>query len=40
MSIEVDASIGLAEWHPGETMEEVIEQADASMYSDKKESRR
>jgi diguanylate cyclase (GGDEF)-like protein len=40
LSILVDASIGLAEWHPGETMEEVIEQADASMYHDKKKSRR
>jgi diguanylate cyclase (GGDEF)-like protein len=40
LNIEVDASIGLAEWHRGETMEEVIEQADAAMYRDKKESRK
>lgn len=40
LSIEVDASIGLGEWHPGKTMEEVIEQADASMYRNKKDSRK
>jgi diguanylate cyclase (GGDEF)-like protein len=39
LSILVDASIGLAEWHPGETMEEVIERADADMYRSKKDSR-
>jgi PleD family two-component response regulator len=36
----VDASVGLAEWHPGETMEEVIEEADAAMYRNKKDSRK
>ena len=40
LSILVDASIGLAEWHQGETMEEVLEQADGSMYRDKKDSRK
>jgi diguanylate cyclase (GGDEF)-like protein len=40
LSILVDASIGLAEWHQGETMEEVLEQADGSMYRNKKDSRK
>ena len=40
LSILVEASIGLAEWHPGKTMEEVIEDADAAMYRDKKNSRK
>ena len=39
LSILVDASIGLAEWRPGQTMEEVIEAADAAMYSNKRDSR-
>ena len=40
LSILVDASIGLADWHQGQTMEEVLEQADGSMYRDKKDSRK
>lgn len=33
--LSLSASIGLAEWKPGETMEEVLRQADASMYEEK-----
>ncbi len=40
LSVLVDASIGLAEWRPGQTMEDVIEEADATMYRDKKDSRK
>jgi diguanylate cyclase (GGDEF)-like protein len=37
--LQVDASIGLAERLPGETMKELIERADAEMYRDKAASR-
>ena len=40
LTILVDASIGLAGWHQGETMEEVLEQADGSMYRNKQDSRK
>src|SRR5208282_543018 len=33
---QVDAAIGLADWHAGETMDQLIAQADAAMYLDKK----
>jgi diguanylate cyclase (GGDEF)-like protein len=33
--VHVDASIGVARWQPGETIQEVIEHADAAMYQDK-----
>jgi diguanylate cyclase (GGDEF)-like protein len=36
VKIKLDASIGLAEWQPKETIQQVIERADAAMYSDKK----
>jgi diguanylate cyclase len=39
LSILVEASIGLAEWHPGQTIEELIEEADADMYRNKRDSR-
>jgi diguanylate cyclase (GGDEF)-like protein len=37
--LEVDASIGLAEHLPGETMKAVLDRADAGMYRDKASSR-
>lgn len=36
VQVYMDASIGLAEWHPGESMQVVIAHADQSMYQDKK----
>jgi diguanylate cyclase (GGDEF)-like protein len=35
IDVVVDASIGVAEWAPGETMLQVISRADAEMYRDK-----
>jgi diguanylate cyclase (GGDEF)-like protein len=34
--IQVDASIGVVQWRQGETMQQLIAEADAAMYSDKK----
>jgi PleD family two-component response regulator len=36
----VDASIGVAEWRTGETIQQVIEEADTAMYVEKNRSRR
>jgi diguanylate cyclase (GGDEF)-like protein len=38
VKIPVVASVGLAQWEPGKTAKQVVEQADAAMYRDKKES--
>jgi diguanylate cyclase (GGDEF)-like protein len=38
--VHVEASVGLAEWLPGKTAKEVIEQADTAMYLDKQASRK
>ena len=35
IKVHVDASVGLAQWKPGETMQQVIERADAAMYQQK-----
>jgi PleD family two-component response regulator len=35
----VNASIGVAEWAPGETMLQVVSRADAEMYRDKSKSK-
>jgi GGDEF domain-containing protein len=35
----MDASLGLAEWREGITMQEVVAEADAAMYRDKNKSR-
>lgn len=40
VQIQLDASIGVAEWHLGESVEQVIENADAAMYLDKDHSRK
>ena len=40
LKVEVTAAIGLAQWSSGMTMKQVIEQADAAMYRDKRESRK
>jgi GGDEF domain-containing protein len=34
----LDAAIEFAEWHPGETMQQVIVEADAAMYRDKSQA--
>jgi diguanylate cyclase (GGDEF)-like protein len=38
--IRIDASLGVAEWHPGETMQQVFENADNAMYIEKNVSRK
>ncbi|HUD23100.1 MAG TPA: GGDEF domain-containing protein [Acidobacteriaceae bacterium] len=40
LKVDVDASIGVAQWLPGKNVHQVIEQADAAMYLDKKQSRK
>jgi diguanylate cyclase (GGDEF)-like protein len=40
LTVKVSASIGLAQWLPGKTVRKVLEEADASMYLDKKTSRK
>lgn len=35
LKVPVDASIGVAQWEAGQTMQEVIERADSMMYRDK-----
>jgi len=34
--VRVDAAIGLAEWNPNETAQQLIERADSAMYEDKR----
>ena len=36
LKVRLDASIGVAEWQAGETLQQVIERADVAMYKDKK----
>jgi len=38
-NVYMDASIGLAPWTPGETMQQLIAKADAAMYQDKQKPR-
>jgi diguanylate cyclase (GGDEF)-like protein len=40
ITVAVSAAIGLAQWLPGKTVKKVIEEADASMYKDKKNARK
>jgi diguanylate cyclase (GGDEF)-like protein len=40
VTIKMDASIGLAQWAPGETVQNVTEHADAAMYREKKQGRK
>jgi hypothetical protein len=39
IKINLDASIGVAQWQPGETVLQITERADASMYGVKELSR-
>jgi len=36
ITVTVSAAIGLAQWLPGKTVQQILEEADASMYLDKK----
>ena len=36
VKVSLDASIGVAQWQPGETMQQIIERADSAMYREKK----
>jgi diguanylate cyclase (GGDEF)-like protein len=40
LKVDVTAAVGVAEWSPGMTMKQVIAQADAAMYRDKRESQK
>jgi diguanylate cyclase (GGDEF)-like protein len=40
IKIRMDASIGVAQWQPGESAQQVIERSDAAMYKDKKLSKK
>jgi diguanylate cyclase (GGDEF)-like protein len=40
IDLQVSASIGIAEWSPGETIDQVVAKADANMYENKKSNRR
>lgn len=39
LEVQLDASIGVADWHPGETIDQVLENADRAMYLEKNRSR-
>ncbi len=39
VKVQVEAAVGLAEWVPGETMEEMLKRADTAMYEDKRTGR-
>jgi len=36
VKVNIDAAVGMAQWHAGETLQQLIERADSAMYSDKK----
>ncbi len=40
VDFQLKASIGFADWHPGETIEQVIENADKAMYAQKSVARK
>jgi diguanylate cyclase (GGDEF)-like protein len=40
VKVVVDAAVGLTQWRPGETVQEVIERADADMYKQKELARK
>jgi diguanylate cyclase (GGDEF)-like protein len=40
VKVKVDASVGLAEWHPGEAAKSLIERADKAMYTHKGRTKR
>jgi diguanylate cyclase (GGDEF)-like protein len=40
VKVSVDASVGLAQWKSGETLQQIIERADAAMYKEKQEAKK
>ncbi len=36
IKVHVDAAVGMAQWEPGETLQQLVEHADAAMYKEKK----
>ncbi len=38
--VSVDASIGVVQWRPGESLRQIIERADSAMYYEKKQGKR
>ena len=40
VKVNVDASVGVAQWRPGETVQELIQHADAAMYKEKQSARK
>ncbi|MGH9499979.1 MAG: GGDEF domain-containing protein [Terriglobales bacterium] len=40
VKLPLDASIGLAQWQQGESMEKLVERADTAMYEDKRRTRK
>ena len=36
VKVNIDAAVGMAQWHVGETLQQLTERADSAMYSDKK----
>ncbi len=40
VKVQVDASVGVAQWSPGETMQQVIEHADVAMYREKQSTKK
>lgn len=39
VKVHVDASIGVTQWQPGETLKDLVEHADAAMYQEKQKAR-
>ncbi len=39
VKVHVDAAIGVTQWQPGQTLKDVVEQADAAMYQQKQKAR-
>jgi diguanylate cyclase (GGDEF)-like protein len=39
-AIQVDASIGMGEWKPGKSLQDLISEADEAMYKDKNQGRK
>jgi diguanylate cyclase (GGDEF)-like protein len=39
VTVEMDASVGVVEWQPGQTMQELVDEADKAMYREKALSR-
>jgi diguanylate cyclase (GGDEF)-like protein len=40
VKVKLEASVGVAQWEPGQSMQELIEHADAAMYQEKHSTRK